>query len=195
MSEIHFGKLSQNPSHAAAAICAVATTHRNLGQIWVWDRGGSGDFTRISSPVIGQRWLVVFDHESERSPWGEDPEQLADGFEWIDDYDLALLRGSDELLTTSGPMSATEVYKSWLDRHTGLRTWKTSPTIAELNNDFVSTEPELSPAEIAMFRRLVASEEVPLSELVDVAGSQLAGAAAMVTIDRIRIWLGEDRRE
>jgi hypothetical protein len=101
-----------NDDMVASEISSVVSVSCFDGHIWIWDCNGAGDFVRISSAIYGRRWMVAFDHESDRSPWGADDEQLmGDLTEWLSDQQLAELRNSDRLLSPSGPPSITEVYR------------------------------------------------------------------------------------
>lgn len=182
----------------AGEIEMVTTVDIREGVYWVWDHSGSGDFIRISSPRAGtRRWLVCFDHESERSPWGLD-RQLPPGLEWVGERELKALRDSDHLLTLDGPMSACEIYSfsgSAGDYAERPPTWRTSPLIAAMKQDFSSRDPRFEEDDEQgalyqqLYERLLKEDYPNLTELTELMNSELAAAAALIAISRIREWL------
>lgn len=85
---------------------------------WLSYQNGCGDSARLSQPLLdGSRLLVIFNHESARSPWGR-----AGGLPpgevlfWLSMSERDAVIGSDERVRSSQPerpLSVTSVYR-WL---------------------------------------------------------------------------------
>lgn len=196
---MHLARVWSDETMGAGEIEHVTSVDGRAGLVWVWDNSGSGDFTRISSTRYGTRWMVHFDHESSRSPWGREPEELAPGVgDWIADYDLQMLRESDRLLMHDGPLSATEIF--WLrpsahDRD-ALR-WRTSPSTAALNMNLAGSDASRLFSEDAdlaeLYTRMLDGHRPRFAELEQLLGAELPAAAAVLTLHRIDLWLADDR--
>lgn len=162
----------------------------------IWSSNGCGDFVRILKTSYGQRWLVNFDHESERSPWQHS--KLADGFEWINDHNLETLRASDRLLMPDGPMSACEVY-AYRNTFKGAFDapefeWVTGSLMASLDQDFSvyekfdTDDPDAAPLE-ELYEKLLEGHRPTFSEMMKITDSELVASTALVVIDKIDQWL------
>jgi hypothetical protein len=81
-------------------------------RIWLWDHAGNGDSVRISSEDMSDRLIVVFDHESGRSPWSKDGDEgLAPGLDFLDDLRMAEILQSDIFPFSKDTPAMTEAYR------------------------------------------------------------------------------------
>lgn len=169
------------------------TMDHHGNEVWLWSHMGNGDFMRLSNSTNG-RWAVVFEHESERSPWGSDG-KLADGFDWIDRYKLDSIKDSDAAL---GYPSICEIYFRKRDFKTAPFSdnkfaWTTSKEIADLDktlDEFGGGLPHPLDAEYqALYDSLCKGHKPSLQELIDFSGNELVASSAFVALAKIDEWL------
>lgn len=81
-------------------------------RIWLWDHAGNGDSVRISSKD-NDRLIVVFDHESERSPWAtrDGEEGYAPGLDFLTSLQLDEILASDNFPFSKNTAAMTEAYR------------------------------------------------------------------------------------
>lgn len=115
---------------------------------WIWDHNGCGDFVRISSQDMNDRFVVVFDHESGRSPYSDGNEHgYAPGFDFMQPIDLEMIAQSDEYLAGPNVAAMTEVYRY---RYGSSRSWSSNSSMVkhlkkmgEWEEDRFITSPEI----------------------------------------------------
>jgi hypothetical protein len=177
------------------------------GLSWVWMSNGAGDFVRMSSCKFkDHRWMIAFNHESARSPWGANKdlkphERLPEGFKWIEPFYLHQFFESDQR-SYGRPYvpSMTEAYKSYTT-FDGEREWLTSPVIAagmdetnylsyleycENPDDIVAEE--MTETEV-LYQRLMDEDYPSLAEIVDYVGDEFLAAIAFRNMGHIKQWL------
>lgn len=176
--------------------------------LWVWHHNGAGDFVRISASQGQARWMVVFNHESERSPYGLDAPNskgllLPEGLEWIDDYHIKRLIDSDiqdgdprfpevPAITEAYRRSTFSVTPNKQGLYQGDPYWESSSLIEQMNQNFVREDDYYDePKQSAMRAKLKAGHRPTLSELIEYTESDLAAAAAFLKIRQIDKWLEE----
>lgn len=189
----------------------------NDRRIWLWDHNGCGDFVRISSQDMNDRFIVAFDHESERSPYGMNPEGYAPGFDFVQPIDLAMLAQSDTHPVGDGIAAMTEVYRY---RYGFGYHYADTPEMADLMEpDRLITSPEvaaigtsfaphpvfggefdelrwLTPAQkrrrpkfVELYERLLAGDLPTLRELHRLLKHDLVSAVAFDTMHHIADWM------
>jgi hypothetical protein len=187
---------------------------------WIWNRNGRGDSVRVSSERYGRRLCVNFDHESERSPWGDNNDELPSGLDWLGPINARAIRASDDLNAAGGTLSVTEVYEhvrpskleTLLGESDGVSFWRTSQTIADLDQNFLALGGGLEEIEIDkdmsasyasalceereqlrpfqdLYLGYMAGEPASLARLVELTGNDRVGATAYVVASGIADWL------
>jgi len=86
---------------------------RSERRLWLWNHFGNGDSVRISSLDSNSRLIVVFDHESERSPWAnkDGEEGYAPGMDFISGLDHDEILSSEIFPFSQRTAAMTEVYR------------------------------------------------------------------------------------